>query len=140
MAKAKGKLALGGLILAGVGYVAGILTAPKSGKETRKDIKNTAVKAKGEAEKQLKNLHSELGDLVEGGKKQAAKLTATAKKDAHKAVEIGQQARDKAKQVLSALHEGESDDKDLQQAIDEAGKAVNNLKKYVTKNAKSKKA
>lgn len=126
--------------MAGVGYLAGILTAPKSGKETRKDIKNTAVKAKTEAEKQLKQLHAELGDLVEKGKQQASKLTATAKKDAHKAVELGQQARNKAKQVLSALHEGESDDKDLQKAIDEAHKAVANLKKYATKNAKSKKA
>jgi len=47
----KGKLAIGALIGAGAGFVAGILTAPKSGKETRADIKSKAsdVKAKAKA-------------------------------------------------------------------------------------------
>jgi len=39
------KVALGALIAASVGYVAGVLTAPKSGKETRQDIKNTGRKS-----------------------------------------------------------------------------------------------
>ena len=46
------------------GYLAGILTAPKSGKETREDIKDTAVKTYSEAEKQLKKLHTELNDVL----------------------------------------------------------------------------
>ena len=50
----KGKFGLGLLLGAAVGAVAGILTAPKSGKETREDLKNKgkelaeAAKAKGE--------------------------------------------------------------------------------------------
>lgn len=43
---AKGKLALGALIGAAAGFVTGILVAPKSGKETRQDIKAGANKAK----------------------------------------------------------------------------------------------
>lgn len=35
----KGKVALGAIIGAAAGVVAGILTAPKSGKETRADLK-----------------------------------------------------------------------------------------------------
>jgi gas vesicle protein len=133
MAKNKGKLALGGVILAGVGYLAGILTAPKSGKETRQDIQKSVTKAKLEAEKKLKQLHSELGDLIDSGKKTAGGLQAKAKKEAHKAVELGQTARDKAKAVLSAIHEGESDDDELNAAVQEATKAVSNLKKFVKK-------
>lgn len=140
MAKRTGKLALGGVVLAGVGYLAGILTAPKSGKETQRDIQNAASKAKSEAEKKLKQLHAELGDLTEKGKQAAQSASATAQKEIHKAVDLGQQARDKAKQVLSAVHEGESDDKDLQKAIAEADKAANHLKKFVGKNVKQKKS
>ena len=42
----KGKFALGALFGAVAGFVAGVLTAPKSGKETRADIKNAANKTK----------------------------------------------------------------------------------------------
>lgn len=38
----KGKFALGALFGAAVGVVAGVLTAPKSGKETRADLKKKA--------------------------------------------------------------------------------------------------
>ena len=42
-------LAIIGAVAAG--FTAGILTAPKSGKETRKDLKNKAVKMKADTEK-----------------------------------------------------------------------------------------
>lgn len=45
------KYALGTAVAAGIGYVAGILTAPKSGKETRQNIQDQAIKAKKESEK-----------------------------------------------------------------------------------------
>jgi gas vesicle protein len=40
------KLAIGAIIGAAAGIVAGVLTAPKSGKETRDDIKRKASEAK----------------------------------------------------------------------------------------------
>lgn len=43
------KLALGAIVGAAVGIAAGILTAPKSGKETRDDIKQKAGDAKRKA-------------------------------------------------------------------------------------------
>lgn len=42
----KGKIALGAAFGAIAGFVTGILVAPKSGKETRQDIKDVAVKTK----------------------------------------------------------------------------------------------
>jgi gas vesicle protein len=44
------KLAVGAIIGAAVGVVAGILTAPKSGKETRDDLKTKAKAVKDKAE------------------------------------------------------------------------------------------
>jgi gas vesicle protein len=43
------RLAIGALFGAAVGVVAGILTAPKSGKETRQDIKDKAEDLKDKA-------------------------------------------------------------------------------------------
>ena len=42
----KGKLAIGAVFGAIAGFVGGVLLAPKSGKETRGDIKDAALKAK----------------------------------------------------------------------------------------------
>ncbi len=42
----KGKVVLGTMFGAVAGFVAGVLTAPKSGKQTRADVKDAAKKAK----------------------------------------------------------------------------------------------
>ena len=135
----KGKnFALGAAIAGIVGYAAGILTAPKSGKETRKDIKDTAVKAKREAEKKLKQLHSQLEDLLKQGKEASSKLSDQAKAEWNKLADAAVASRDKVRAVLTSIHEGGTDDKDLQKAIKDASSAVENLKSYLAKNVKAK--
>ena len=126
-----GKWAIGALIAGVAGYLTGILTAPKSGKETRKDIHDSAVKAKTEAEKRLKELHKELSDLVDKGKKHASKFSAKAQTEYSAAVEKAQSAKQRASELLSAVHEGEADDKELQKAIEEAKKASEHLKAFL---------
>ena len=132
------KLAIGTIIAGAAGYITGILTAPKSGKETRKDIGDAAVKAKNEAERKLKSLHSELSELIYQSKQQAIKLKAEAKKDLSVAIEKAQTAREKARQILSGLHEGDAGDKDLQSAIKEADQAISHLKNFLTKKPSTK--
>ncbi len=126
-------MAIGGALAAAAGYVTGILTAPKSGKETRKDIETAAVKAKRDAEAQLKKLHSELGDLIATGKRKMNDVKDTVQKDLSKAVSQAEVAKEKARDLLSALHEGDAQDKDLQKAIDEVKKATEHLKAYLEK-------
>jgi gas vesicle protein len=140
MKKRNRTVALGTLIAAGLGYVTGLLTAPKSGKETRKDIEQAALKAKAEAEKKLKDIHSELTDLIEKARSESAKLKSTASNELHGAIEKAQEARDKTKGLLSALHEGDSVDSDLQKAVKEAKAATEHLKKYIEKNDSQNKA
>jgi len=124
------KLALGAVVGVVAGFLTGILTAPKSGKETREDIKNTANTAKREAEKKLKELHGELGDLVEKSKKVAATQGSKAKAELDKAVTKAQDARQKVKEVISALKSGETDEPELKKAIAEATKAKDHLAKF----------
>lgn len=131
------KIAIGAAVAGVVGYLAGILTAPKSGKETREDIHTAALKTKREAEKRLKKLHSDIEDLIDQGKKQAEKMNAKTHEDWDKAVVVALKAKEMVREVLSALHEGGADDKDLNKAIKEATDAVDHLKSYLDKNVKA---
>jgi gas vesicle protein len=133
MSKTTKRWALGAAIAAIAGYVAGILTAPKSGKETRKDIKDAAEHGVAEAEKQLKKLHTQLNDTISKAKEKADTLKGTAQKDLQMAIDKSSVIKEKARELLSALHEGGADDKDLQKAIKDANKAVEHLKTYLTK-------
>jgi gas vesicle protein len=131
-------IAIGAAIAAGVGYLAGILTAPKSGKETRQDIASAAIKAKSEAEKRLKQLYSELSDLINDGKKRAGTLKAAAKTDLEAVIGQALAAKEKVREVLSAIHEGESDDKDLDSAVKDVTKALDDLKTFLAKHEPQK--
>lgn len=127
------KFALGAAVAALAGFVAGILTAPKSGKETREDIKNTAQHSVVQAEQELKKLHTELSDLLEDVKGKKNELGDKAGKDVQDIVEKAKVSKEKARELLSALHEGDAEDKDLQKAVAEANKAIDHIKTYLKK-------
>ncbi|HSX36052.1 MAG TPA: YtxH domain-containing protein [Patescibacteria group bacterium] len=129
------RFALGTVLAAAAGYLAGILTAPKSGKETRQDIKETAVRTVSEAEKQLKRLHTELNDMLADAKTKLGGLKGKAADDLEKAMDAGTVVKEKARELLSAVHEGDAEDKDLKKAIEDASKAVDHLKTYLKKAA-----
>jgi gas vesicle protein len=136
MSKNTGRnFAIGALFAAGVGYLAGLLTAPQSGKETREDIHHAAGVAKTNAEKTLKKVSSELTDLIDTGKALGKEATAAAKSGLTEALAKAQVARAKAHEVLSAVHEGSAGDKELQQAITDAKKAAEHLQKFVSNTA-----
>lgn len=130
------KFAIGTLVAATAGFVTGILTAPKSGKETRKDIKDAAVTGVHEAERQLKRLHTELNDVIAQAKDRGERLTGQAKKDLETATNATKQVKEAVREILSAVHDGRADDKDLQKAINDAQKAVEHLKGYIKKRTK----
>lgn len=133
MDKRAKKFAIGAVLAAAAGYVAGILTAPKSGKETRKDIKDTAVRTYSAAEKELKVLHTELNKVMAEAGKKADELKGAAGKNLGKAMDAAKVAKEKARELLSAAHEGNADDKDLDSAVKEAKKAVEHLKTFLKK-------
>ena len=125
------KLAIGTAVAAAAGYIAGILTAPKSGRETREAVKDAADKTVSNAERQLKQLHTQAGELIAETKKHSGELHGRAKTNAQAAIEAAWAAKEKAREILSAVHEGEAEDKDLQRAITEITKAIGHLKKYL---------
>lgn len=125
--------AIGAGLAAVAGYVAGILTAPKSGRETRQDIKDTAEHGVAEAEKQLKKLHTQMNEVLDQAKDKTAQLKGSAQKELQAAIDKTNIAKQKARELLSALHENGAEDKDLKKAIDEANKAIEHLRTYLKK-------
>ena len=126
-------VAASGAFLVAAGYVAGILTAPKSGKETRKDIASAANKARIDAEKKLKKIHSELQVLILDAEEQRKKLKTKGKKELEEAIANAKAAKEKAREILSALHHGDADDPNLQAVIEEVKLAQKNLVEYLKK-------
>lgn len=133
MAKTFKKFAIGALFAAVIGYIAGILTAPKSGKETREDLKNATVTGIAEAEKRLKQLHTQMNDALKEAQALTESLKGVAKKDLDEATKVVKTVKEKVRDVLSAVHEGTVDDKELQKAISDASKALDHLKKFLKK-------
>lgn len=127
------KWALGALFAGLIGFLAGILTAPKSGKETRQDIKNVTTSAVREAEKQLKAAHTELSELTAKASKLLKAGGKEAKKDLSKAQDRAKKAQVTVKQILSAIHEGSADDPQLDAALKEAKAAKAHLSKFLKK-------
>lgn len=132
--KVTGKaVAAGAIIAAGAGYLAGILTAPKSGKETRKDIAKGASKARADGERQLKKLHSELGDLLKETEEATKKARIKVSDELNDATKKAKIAKEKAREILTALHDGDADDPNLQAVLEEVKQAKKNLVKFLKK-------
>ncbi len=127
------KVAIGSAIAAAAGYVAGVLTAPKSGKQTRDDIKQATNKGLVEAEKELKKLHTDLAKVIDEAKVKGDKLGNKAQKDFGGLVQKAKDTKEKVREMLSAIHEGDAEDKDLKKAVKDATEALDHLRTYLKK-------
>lgn len=129
--KAAKRLALGAAVAGTAGYLAGLLTAPKSGKETRNEFKKAAGKNVSDVEKQLLSLQTELGDLVDQAKGKGDDLGSRAQKELRKLVDSAKDNKDKASTVLAAVRNGKASDKDLNKAIADARHAIDHIRDYL---------
>ncbi len=133
----KSNLAIGTILVAGAGYIAGVLTAPKSGRQTRKDLRTAARKAKAEAERTLKRTNRELGQLLDEIAAKAKTVGGKAADDLNKVQAQAEKVRQKSREILSAIHEGEADDDELQRVVNDVKQAVKHLKSYLGKTTAS---
>lgn len=145
------KLALGTAIAGAVGYITGLLTAPKSGKETREEISDRAFDAKDSVENQLRDLNDELKDLIDEAKTKTLALSSQAREEFNETVVKAKDAQNKASTILGAAKSGEASDPELNRAVKQARQAIKHLGKYIksdqtktpaksTKSAKAKRS
>jgi len=93
----KGKFAVGALFGAAAGFITGILTAPKSGKETREELKAKAEKAKSEAGKKAEQVASKATDMTNDAKLKAKEVAENVKSEATELKERSERAYEGAK-------------------------------------------
>jgi gas vesicle protein len=127
------KVAIGAAIAAVGGYITGILTAPKSGKETRKEISMEAESLKGSAEDELHNVNEELKGLIKQTKEKTVALGSGAREEFNEAVIRAKDAQNKSTTVLKAFRAGEANDPELNKAVKQAKLAKKNLSKFFKK-------
>jgi gas vesicle protein len=127
------KLAIGSGLAATAGYLVGLLTAPKSGKDTLDDIMGGADKGKTELNNELKDLSEELNKIIKQTKRSSLKMNSKTQKEVKGVIEKSMDTKEKLKEIASALHDGSADDEDLKRAIKNANNAVEHLKDYLKK-------
>lgn len=125
------KLAVGGLVAGLAGYLAGVLTAPKSGKQTRGDITDKAEGVVKSAETELVSLQTELKDAVTRTKSEATALSGKAREEFNEALLRAKDAQTKATSVLKAVKAGQANDPELNKAVKQAKLALKNLGRYL---------
>lgn len=124
------KVALGSALAGAIGYLAGILTAGKSGEETRDDIRQKTEDVKNDTEYQLSELNDELKQLIKDAKVKTIALSSTARTEFNEAVVKAKDAQNKTTQVLKAAKAGQAEDPDLNKAVKQARQAAKNLGKF----------
>ncbi len=96
---AKGKFALGAVFAAAAGFVTGILLAPKSGKETREEIKENAQKAKDVTVEKAEELKGKATDV-------ANDVTKKAKNVAHDIEAKAEEVKGRVERVVKGAKNG----------------------------------
>jgi gas vesicle protein len=127
------KVAIGTSIAAVAGYVAGLLTAPKRGQDTRDDILDVAEKGKVDLEKEFKGISREIGHVVRDAKKKSVKVNKKGQAEIRTMVEKSLDNKEKLREVISAIHDGSAEDEDLKRAVKNANSAIEHLKDYIKK-------
>lgn len=125
------KVALGAALAGVGGYLAGILTAPKAGKDTRADISDKAVEVTGEAGARLQKAQDELSDTIKKAQTKTIALSVQARDEFNEAVIRAKDAQSKARLVLKALKAGQAEDPELNKAVKQAKQAQKNLSKFL---------
>jgi gas vesicle protein len=124
------KMAVSAVIAGVAGYIGGILTAPKSGKETRKKLAEEAEGLKDSTEEQLQKANEELKVLLKDTKTKTVSLSSQAKEEFNEAVLRAKDAQNKATTTLKAMKAGEAEDPELNKAVKQARLAAKNLSKF----------
>ncbi|HSW78691.1 MAG TPA: YtxH domain-containing protein [Candidatus Babeliales bacterium] len=124
------KIAIGTVIAGTIGYIAGVLTAPKAGKQTRSDIAHKAGDIKLDTQAELEDLNDELKELIKNAKVKTVALSSTARAEFNEAVVRAKDVQNKSAQVLKAAKAGEAQDPDLNKAVKQASQAIKNLSKF----------
>jgi gas vesicle protein len=133
MSKRLKRLAISSGLAGLAGYLAGLLSAPRSGKQTRRGLKHVTDKSRYQFEKDLRVLLKELDSIISEAKKSGNEMSSKTEKELKLVVEKAQTNKEKIRELISAIHEGDAEDDDLKRTIVSANSALEHLKDYLKK-------
>lgn len=125
------KLVIGAAVAGITGYLAGILTAPKSGKETRADITDKASEVADTLLHELRELEFELKELLAKAKTETTALKGRALEEFNEALLRAKDAQIKSSTLIKSVKAGEAADPELNKAIKQSKLAAKNLRKFI---------
>ena len=125
-------LAIGAVIGAVAGVITGILFAPKSGKETRQDIKNTAIKVNRKVQTDIDKIQKESKELIAKVELKAKNAGGKVSTNAKKHVSEAKHGVENLTTVVKSFKAGKASDKDLDNAIKQAKKAKDSIKAFLS--------
>lgn len=125
------KIAIGALIAAAAGYVAGILSAPRSGKQTRELVKDKTLEVKADLESDVKKAQQELSKKIEVAQLMLESESKEIKKEIENVLQNAKKVEKKAKQTIRAVKDGKAKDPDLNKALDEVNSSLEHFKKFI---------
>jgi gas vesicle protein len=126
------KYVKGGIIGVIVGAISGLLFAPKSGKETREDIKEVANKAAREAEKKLKELHADMTEKTAMLGEKAKEVKGMASEELNELAKRAEIAKIKLGELITAVRDGQLDEVDYKNTTDKTSKLSQEIKKKLS--------
>ena len=134
MSKDRSKgFAVGAAIGAVAGVLTGILFAPKSGRETRQDIKDSAQKTVSKVEEEARTVQDELTKLVNTVEDKFQESKGAVTKKSKDLLAQAKEAQVQLRVITKAIQMGGADDKDLDKAIKKAKEAREALQVYLKK-------
>jgi gas vesicle protein len=117
----------------GIGLAAGVLLAPKSGKETRQDLKDAGENLIEDFEKKYSEVQASLAETIEQALGHATSLSGTAQEAFNDLIDQAKQAEFKVKDAYREMKHSGSNNKNLSCALEDAEKAKDCLAKFLKK-------
>jgi gas vesicle protein len=131
MKKNSRNIVVGAILVGAASYVAGILTAPKKGKETREDIRHASINLKISLEKSLKQLYADSTKQLERALNINQQLTTRTKQELESLITAVKHARDNIKIYLTSLRDGDIEEEQITLLLSDGRDNTERLKFFV---------
>ena len=116
---------------AGLGYLAGLLTAKKPGEQTRKDIIDSSKEVQAKTETAIEELYSKLTEMIKQAEAEIDKNKLSVQHNLYNAATKANKVKSQTKEILTAVKKGDTTNTDLDKSIDNVKAAIENLKNYL---------
>jgi len=131
MKKNSRNIVFGAVVIGAASYLAGILTAPKKGSETREDIRHASVNAKISLEKSLKKLYADSSRQIERALNVNHELTKQTKRELDLLIASVKHATEKIKIYLTSIRDGDIEEEEITLLLTDGRDNTERLKLFV---------